>query len=121
MFYNAFISVSCGKLVARLQKGKIVKPATVKGAAALGRLLAKRGCDHWSYSSSIDFAQDHGGEDADLRTSMEEGAATVEGARLKRQVFALVRKERKTWRSAVPTDDEIVRVVKHAVQLLQGE
>lgn len=119
MFHNAFISVSRGKLVARLQKGKIVKPATVKGAAALGRELAKRGLSEWSYSSSVDFAQDSGGEDADLRTPMEEAAASVEGERLKRKVLALIKRQRLTWKAPVPTDDEILRIAKGVVLLAE--
>jgi len=72
---HPFIRVSNGKL--RCDYGDRVKvfSATMRGAKALGKDLRKElKAKHiigWLYSSSVDFAQEYGGQDIDMRQYIE--------------------------------------------------
>lgn len=72
---HPYIQVQKGKL--RCDYGDKVKifSATMRGAKALGKDLRKElKAGHiagWLYSSSVDFAQEYGGADIDMRQYIE--------------------------------------------------
>lgn len=70
-----FLHVSRGRLICDRvgkRKKRVSFTATLKGARAMGRWLSRAGVPMWLYSSSVDFCQDYGGDDVDLRSAVEE-------------------------------------------------
>lgn len=91
-----YLRVSRGRLHCTLPKGPAFHySATLRGARAMGRRLRALGWKAWLCSSTVDHAQDEGGQDADLRAALED-AWIAAGRKKAPSLEPLLRRLRKT-------------------------